>query len=264
MTNASLPQSFRKAQKRGQLKAKIALYGASGSGKSYTALKIASMLGKTAVLDTENGSSELYSDEFDFDIMPVSSYTTDTLTNAVKIATDNNYKVLIIDSYSHFWEGQDGLLQVQEAQTAALKNDSRRAWQRIKPLEQAQKIALINSNLHVIVTLRTKNNWEDVVDDRGRTKHKITGVKPIQRENIEYEFSLVAHMTHSAEDVNLAITKSRCSALHGKSCVNPDGQFFIPFFEWLGMKKNPNPSTIPATDIPQDDFNLESESLGVN
>lgn len=51
---------FRKAEKR-KAKLRLAITGTAGSGKTYGALLIAQGLGgKIAMLDTENGSGDLY------------------------------------------------------------------------------------------------------------------------------------------------------------------------------------------------------------
>ena len=60
--------SFKKATKE-KAKLRLAVFGVSGSGKTFSALRIAKGLGgKIAVIDTERNSACKYSDRFDFDV----------------------------------------------------------------------------------------------------------------------------------------------------------------------------------------------------
>ena len=58
--------SFQQATKE-NIKLRMALYGPPGCGKTYTALQLASILGKKiGLIDTEYGSSRKYANLFDF------------------------------------------------------------------------------------------------------------------------------------------------------------------------------------------------------
>ena len=61
----------RKASRQ-QLKARIAITGPSGAGKTYTAIEFAQTLqgdGRTVVIDSERGSASWYSDRWDYDVV---------------------------------------------------------------------------------------------------------------------------------------------------------------------------------------------------
>ena len=107
---------FKKAERR-QAKLKIAITGPSGSGKTYSALSIATGLGKKiALVDTENYSASLYSDRFEFDVLALEPpYTVAKYNVAIQEAQKAGYEVLIIDSISHAWAGDGGLLSKKEA-----------------------------------------------------------------------------------------------------------------------------------------------------
>ncbi|MFI8026317.1 AAA family ATPase, partial [Acinetobacter baumannii] len=94
--------SFTKAERK-KAKLKLNLNGASGSGKTYSALVLASSLGKKiAVIDTENESASLYANEFTFDTLPLKPpYSPERFAGAIHAAYNMGYEVLIIDSASH-------------------------------------------------------------------------------------------------------------------------------------------------------------------
>src|SRR5688500_1884102 len=99
---------LRRAEKK-QYKAKVAIAGGPGCGERYSSLNVAKYLvpgGKTLLVDTEQGSSEKYADEFDFDIG--ASEVLDRFTYRIyRVRRENGYDVLIVDSMSHYWSGTD-------------------------------------------------------------------------------------------------------------------------------------------------------------
>src|ERR1700756_2425645 len=101
---------FRKAVKHGA-KLRLAVCGPSGSGKTYTLLKLASELGgPIAVIDTERGSASKYADLFEFDVLELDSFDPVSLIEIIDKAAKAGYRVLCIDSLSHFWTGKNGEL----------------------------------------------------------------------------------------------------------------------------------------------------------
>lgn len=101
--------AFKKAE-REKLWVKVLLTGPSGSGKSYSALRLATGLAKAcdsriAAVDTENGRIRYYADEFDFDDMQiVDPFTPEKFVEAIDDAVEGGYKVLILDSSSAEWK----------------------------------------------------------------------------------------------------------------------------------------------------------------
>ena len=110
-----MSMQFNKAEKS-QAKLRLGLIGPSGSGKTYTALSLASGLGKKiAVVDTEHASAALYADEFGvpYDTLQLTSFEVENYVEAIELATREGYDVLIIDSLSHAWAGKGGILGVR-------------------------------------------------------------------------------------------------------------------------------------------------------
>ena len=119
--------SFQKAQRK-QAKLRLALCGPSGSDKTYSALLIAQGLapeGRIALIDTERGSGELYSHLADYDIATLTPpYTPDRYIALIREAEQAGYAVLIIDSLSHAWTGQGGVLDMHEKAATAAKGNT--------------------------------------------------------------------------------------------------------------------------------------------
>lgn len=196
--------SFRKAERK-KAKAKIAVVGASGSGKTMTSILIARGLvgdaGKIAMIDTEQGSGELYSHITDYDVARINApYVPTKLIDGIHDAEEAGYDVLIIDSLSPFWSGAGGLLEMKTSVEQRGKN-SWAAWADITPIYNRMMETIITSNIHIIATMRTKTEW--LVDpSKGDGKSKVTkvGTAPVQRDGAEYEFTIVFMLdqAHSA------------------------------------------------------------------
>jgi hypothetical protein len=203
---------FKKAV-RSQAKLKLAITGPSGSGKTYSALRLATGLGqKIAVLDTENGSASLYSDQFHFDVVTMEPpFTTERYVQVIDEAVKAGYDVLIIDSLTHAWAGDGGLLEQKESLDSRGKN-SFANWGLITKKHEAFKSAILQSQIHIIGTMRSKQEHAQV-EENGRKVVKKLGLGPIQREGMEYEFTVVfdVAMNHEAE-----ASKDRTGLFSGK------------------------------------------------
>jgi hypothetical protein len=190
--------TFVKAERR-KTKLRLCLMGISGSGKTKSSLKLAEGIGgKIALIDTERGSSALYSDEFNFDICKIESpFTPQKYIQAVKAAEKDGYDVLIIDSLSHAWAGEGGVLDMHTAKTNSSRSqNSYVAWKDITPLQNQLVETILQSRMHVIVTMRCKTHY-DLVDEGGRKKPIKVGLSPVQRADMEYEFDCVFDLSQS-------------------------------------------------------------------
>src|SRR5579862_7931556 len=197
---------FRKAVKFGA-KLRLAVCGTSGSGKTYTLLKLATELGgPIALVDTERGSASKYADIFEFDVMELGSYDPRNLVTIIDKAASSGYHVLCIDSLSHFWIGKDGELdQVDRAARRMQTPNSFAAWKQITPVHNALVDKMISAPLHILVGLRSKTEWVLDRDDKtGKTAPRKVGLAPVMRDGIEYEFDVCGEMD---QENTLVITK---------------------------------------------------------
>lgn len=188
-------------------KARIALTGPAGSGKTYTALMLAFGLGeKIAVIDTERGKASLYvgRNGWQFKTIKPTSYSPLSLADHLARAEGAGFDVVVIDSLSHYWEGKDGMLEQVDKRSGSNKFTS--GWKVVRPEEQRMIDAILAYPGHVIVTLRTKQEYVLEKNDRGKQEPARVGLKPIQREGIEYEFDLIGDLDLTN---TLTVSKSR-------------------------------------------------------
>lgn len=226
---------FKKATKE-TAKLRLALAGPSGAGKTFTALTLATHLahgGRIAVIDTERGSASKYADLFTFDTLDLTSFHPKTYIEAIEAAAAAGYAVLIIDSLSHAWMGRDGALElVDRAAKRSQSGNSFGAWREVTPLHNALVDALVSAPLHLIATLRSKQEYVQEKNERtGRTEIRKVGLAPVQRDGLEYEFDVFGEM--SAPDNTLVISKSRCPALSGAVVEKPGQSVAATLLHWL-------------------------------
>lgn len=184
---------------RKQAKLRLALTGPSGSGKTYSSILLAQGLGgKVAVIDTEHGSASLYCDLMEFDVMELTApYSPERYIAAIQEAEKAGYDVLIIDSITHEWNGTGGMLQINEqvAQTK-FRGNTWSAWSESDPRHRKFLDTILQSTMHVIVTMRSKTETSQEKDSNGKTKVQQLGMKAEQRDGIVYEFTTVLDLVH--------------------------------------------------------------------
>jgi hypothetical protein len=199
---------FKQATKT-KAKLRLALAGATGSGKTYSSMLLARKLGeRVAVIDSERGSASLYADRFKFDVADLPDHSIETYRRAIKAAADAKYDVLIIDSLSHEWMGKGGALETVDR----LGGDNKftNGWRAVTPMHTSFLDDVLAYPGHVIATLRKKMEYAMVQNSKGKVEPKKVGLAPVQRDGVEYEFSVVLDLE---TDGALTVAKTRCSAL---------------------------------------------------
>ena len=187
--------AFKKAVKH-ESKLRLAISGPSGSGKTYSALAIATALGKkVAVVDTESGSASKYADIFEFDVLELSApFAPDKYIAAIKTAADAGYDVVVVDSLSHAWAGSGGVLEIKDDFAKKSAYNDYTAWGPAGKVQGNFIEAMIRSGIHLIVTMRSKTKYvmEEYTKPDGKKAEKPVkvGMAPIQRDDVEYEFDL--------------------------------------------------------------------------
>jgi sugar/nucleoside kinase (ribokinase family) len=219
---------FKKAVKRRQ-RLRLAIDGVSGSGKTYTALAIASGIGgKIAVIDTEHGSASLYADRFDFDTLELERFQIEDYIEALQSAAAAGYPIVVIDSTSHAW---DALVErVDRLAGQKFGGSSFRAWSEGAPLQRKLIETMLSYPGHVIATCRSKSEYSVDKDNSGRTTIKKVGTAAVQRAGFEYEFTLA--MTLDANHVGL-VTKDRTSKFQDEFIERPGKEFGERLTVWL-------------------------------
>lgn len=219
---------FHKAErKRGKLR--LAIAGPAGSGKTYSSLLIAFGIGGRIVLiDTERGSGELYDHLGAYDACTLEApFEPKKYVAAIKAAEEAGYDTIIIDSLTHAWAGTGGLLD-RHGMIADKSGNSWSAWRMVTPQHNELVDALLQSTCHIIATMRSKMEYTQV-EEGGKKSVKKLGMSPIQRDGMEYEFTVFMDIdqNHIASS-----TKDRTTLF--------DGQYFKPskqtgklLTEWL-------------------------------
>ena len=233
-------------------KLRLGLVGPAGSGKTMTALRIAKGLGgRVAVVDTERGSASLYSGErgMSFDVMELASYEVERFVEAIKDAVDGGYATLVIDSLSHAWAGKGGILEfVDNAGKRNQGGGNFGAWRDATPRHNSLVDAILGAPLHIICTLRSKVEY--VVENvGGRNQVRKVGLQPVQRDGLEYEFTVVGDVT---QDHDLVITKTRAAFLKDAVVREAGEDLGRQLSDWLNTgSSGPAPvvsvATSPAT-----------------
>ena len=254
---------FKKAQ-REQVRIKISIAGPAGSGKTMSSLLMAYGLIKAehpewdditiwdhiVVADSENGSASLYvgtqvgtTKIGAYNVIDLSPpFTTQTYIDAIHMAEEHNMSVIIVDSLSHVWSGDGGLLD-EQGKIAARTNNSYTSWRTISPQYTKLVDTILQSPCHVITAVRAKMDYQQVKGDNGKTQVKAVGMGMVLRDGYEYEVTVALML--DADHVASA-TKDRTGLF--------DGQYFTitadtgkKLYEWLSSGAVPTPKAeIPA------------------
>lgn len=206
---------------------KLAISAPSGAGKTFTALSIASGLGKKIlVIDTEKNSSTLYANEFEFDVLDLKERTVGSFSKILPEIIELKYDVVIIDSLSHFWEST--LNYKSDLDMAG--GNSYTNWGKITPVWTKFITSIVDFPIHTIATFRAKTDYVIEQNEKGKSAPRKVGMAPIFRDGAEYEFDIFANMDLSH---NLIIEKTRFKELDSMVINQPDSKFGVKILELL-------------------------------
>ncbi len=222
---------FKPAQRK-KAKLRLGLAGPSGSGKTYSALLIASGFpGKIALVDTEHGSAELYEALAKFDVARLEPpYTPDRYIALLQEAEKAGYGTVILDSISHAWDAEGGLLDQKDRFAKKPGVNDYTAWRDITPQHNAFVAAMLRSSCNLIVTMRSKQDYILTENSRGKLVPKKVGMAPVQRPGMDYEFTICFDLTveHFA-----STSKDRTSLFDGKPPFIPTQETGAALYDWL-------------------------------
>lgn len=259
---------FKKAERK-QAKLRLALSGPSGSGKTTGALLIAKGIGgKIAVLDTERGSASLYADLCDFDVVELGPpYTPENYINIIHEAERAGYTTLVLDSITHEWNGQGGILEIVDVVAKSkFRGNSYAAWNEGTPRHQKFIDAMLASSMHIIATMRSKAVYVETEKGNGKKTIEKQGSAPQQRDGLEYEFTAVLDIS---VDGNLACaSKDRTRLFRDPFVIGEDtGRKLL---DWLNSGKEVIPLDLDKIDASfkkcgtLDELTAAIKSLGID
>ena len=229
--------------KRNKAKLRLAIDGPSGSGKTYSALLIAYGItkrwDKIAVIDTERESANLYADLCN-DNSNTGKYLTGQINapftpakylEAIKFCEEHGIEVIIIDSLTHAWTAEGGLLDIHDNAVRKQKTaNSYTAWGDVTPLHRKLVDAILTSPCHIICTVRSETEYAQEKDNNGKTKVVKVGMKPQFRKGLDYEMTIVFSM---GQDHIATINKSRINTFPVNDTIAPNIEVGRKLLEWL-------------------------------
>ncbi|NLF83001.1 MAG: AAA family ATPase [Candidatus Gastranaerophilales bacterium] len=221
---------------KSQLKARVLISGAAGSGKTIAALELASALGsRVAVIDTENGSAALYSDKYKFEMLNLQPpYPPEDFVQAIKVAENSGFDVIVVDGITPEWSGSGGCLDLHTKLGGRFQD-----WAKITPRHRKFIQKILECSTHIICTCRSKQGY--AMDEQSKKVTKM-GMAPEQRDGLDYEMTLVFNIinqTHLAE-----ATKDRTGLFDGKQFLISKNTG-LEILEWLNSgtpAKSPAPT----------------------
>ena len=188
---------------RKKSKARIAVVGPSGAGKTLSSLLLAYGItgdwGKIALIDTEHERGRFYAERGDFEIgqflyaplyPPYSPDRYMDFVNSAAAAVGED-GVVIIDSFSHAWDNEGGVLDIKGVIAQQKGKNDYTAWDEAGKIQNNLVNTILSVPCHTIVTMRTKMAYAMEVNDRGKTVPVKIGLAPVQRDSTEYEFDVV-------------------------------------------------------------------------
>lgn len=219
-----------KTAKRELVKLRIGISGASGFGKTYSALLMAYGMtkdwSKIAVVDTENNSASLYAHLGCFKTLCLTkSFSPEKYIKALKSCERSDISVIILDSISHEWNGPGGCLEIHNNLGGRWQD-----WGAVSPRHQNFISAILESTSHIITTTRRKMDYSMESDGNGKTRVIKHGMKEITRDGFEYELTVNFELTN---DNHLAkASKDRTGLFMGKPEFIINSQIGKKLMEW--------------------------------
>lgn len=218
---------LRKATRQ-KAKIRLGLSAVSGGGKTYSALLIANGLcgdwSKIALIDTENGSGDLYAHLGDYNVLRLEApYTPERYTEAIKACEASGAEVIVIDSITHEWDGKGGCLEIMDKLGGKYQD-----WAKVTPRHQSFIDSILQSTCHVITTVRRKQDYEMTKTD-GKIKVEKAGLKEVTREGFEYE--LTANLEIDVRH-NATASKDRTGLFADKPAFVPSIETGKMIAEW--------------------------------
>jgi len=185
--------------RRSNIPLKLGVSGPSGSGKTYSSILLAKglmggSLEKVVLLDTENGSGDLYSQLGDYSVLPFAPpFEPQRYVKAIEYCIAEGFECIIIDSTTHEWQS---CLDIH----AKIPGNSFAAWAKVTPMHDAFVNAILQAKCHIICCMRRKQDYSMEKNDKGKIEIVKVGLKEIQRDGFEYELTanFSIEMNHTA------------------------------------------------------------------
>jgi hypothetical protein len=138
----------------------VGVAGGTGSGKTYSALRIAKGIAggkRIAAVDTEGRRMSHYASDFDFDVADmISPFRPDRFAQAAKDAEARDYGVLVIDSFSHEWAGDGGVLAWHDEIAGEDPKKNMSGWIKPKTAHKSMINSFLQRRIPIVFCMRAE------------------------------------------------------------------------------------------------------------
>lgn len=216
---------------RKQVKIRLGIAAVSGGGKTYGALLVAKGLAggdmtKVALIDTEHGSGDFYEALGKYKVLPLEApFTPERYVQAINICIEAGMEVIIVDGISQEWEGSGGILEDKDNSTG----NSFTAWKTLTPRHQKLVTAVLKSPIHMITTVRRKQEYMLITNDKGKQEPVKVGLKEITRDGYEYELTINMELDLAHQ---VTVSKDRTSLFDGQGSFVLTEETGAAILEW--------------------------------
>lgn len=218
-----------KQSNRNQARIRVALQGTSGSGKTYSSLLLAYGIcqdwRRIAIIDTEHQSAHLYSHLGEYNVLNLTApYTPERYIEAISTCEKAGMDVIIIDSLSHNWDGDGGILDIH----ANMAGNSFTNWSKVTPRFNALVQKILSSGSHILATIRSKQDYV-ITEKNGKQVPEKVGMKGVQRDGLEYDYTIVFEL-----DIynNVNCTKDRTQLFNSRIAFKIDDTTGKKIMKW--------------------------------
>lgn len=278
MTNIIIRKATRK-----QAKLRLGIAAPSGAGKTMGALLLAYGITrdweKIGMIDTEEGSGELYVGTQTHDLTIgdylytriSGDFNPKAYTDCIKAMENAGVELIIVDSLTHAWSGVGGLLEKQ-GKIADKSGNSYTAWRTVTPEHNALVNAMLQSKCHIVATIRSKVEYAMQKGDDGKYSVQKMGMAPVQREGMEYEFTVffdidTQHNARASKDRTGLFSQETASGAIEKKIFVISQEIGTILNDWLNRGEKPLHEEVSellsqvslSADDPQEKYLLENK-----
>lgn len=221
---------------------KVLLYGPTYSGKTLNSIYLAAGIVQeirkctieeaykhTVLIDTEYGRGALYNKIGLYNYLRIDApYNTEKLTSIVhELNYMDEVDVIIIDSLTHFWTKEGGILDAK-AKKDQQGGNSYTNWQEYTNKLNKMIDDILSSPKHIIGTMRAKSDTA-LEDVNGKKVPKTYGLKTDFREGIEYDFDLVFNVDKETHELIVDKGIPNMKAIYEKATPELGGVLYKHF-----------------------------------
>lgn len=202
----------------------VGVAGGTGSGKTFSALRIAKGIagpkGRIAAIDTEARRMSHYADHFQFDVSDMAPpFRPERFAQAAEDAERAGYSVLVIDSFSLEWVGEGGVLEWHDQIAGDDPKKNMQAWIKPKTAHKAMIQSFLQRRIPLVLCFRAEEKVK--VGPGGRPEPQ--GWMPIG--DPRFMFELTTMLTLSNEAPGRVSYKLPRKIQEQHLAIFPDGEF---------------------------------------